>query len=61
MKYCVMCETEKRVVVLERGREESKNFCIVSRPACEVRMRGIELVEEEEMVLMCAFLLIRQR
>lgn len=33
-------------LVLERGKEESKHFCSVSRPASEAQIRGRELVEE---------------
>lgn len=43
------------------GKRGKQHFCLVSRPACESRMRESELVEEEEIVLMCAFLLIRER
>lgn len=57
-----MCDVrQKGGVVLERGKEESQIFCLVSRPAFETHMRQSELVEEEEIALMCAFLLIRER
>lgn len=55
-----MCDVRQRGgVVLESGKEEQ--FCLVSRPACEAPMRESELAEEEDVVVMCAFLLIRER